>query len=36
MEEPGEHFIVIFALIVIEPATECVSGGGGVLHPSPH
>jgi hypothetical protein len=33
MEEPGEQFIVVFALIVMEPATECVPGGGWVVTP---
>jgi hypothetical protein len=38
MEEPGEQYTVVFALIVTEPANEClcvcvcvcVCGGGGV------
>ncbi len=31
MEEPGEQCTVVFALIVTEPATECVCvWGGGV------
>jgi hypothetical protein len=29
MEEPGEQVTVVFALIVTEPACECVCGGGG-------
>jgi hypothetical protein len=29
MEEPGELCIVVFALIVTEPATECMCEGGG-------
>jgi len=29
MEESGEQGTVVFALIVTEPASECVCGGGG-------
>ncbi len=29
MEEPEEQDTVVFALIVTEPASECVCGGGG-------
>jgi hypothetical protein len=29
MEEPGEQFTVVFALIFTEPASECVVCGGG-------
>jgi len=29
MEEPGEQCTVVFALIVTEPASECVGGGRG-------
>ncbi len=29
MEEPGEQCTVVFALIVTEPASECVCRGGG-------
>jgi hypothetical protein len=35
VEEPGEQCTVVFALLVTEPAGECVCGGGGVLHPLP-
>jgi hypothetical protein len=28
MEEPGEHYTVVFVLIVTEPASEGVCGGG--------
>ncbi len=39
MEEPGEQCIVVFALIVTEPVSECVyvegmEGGGVNLQPS--
>ncbi len=33
MEEPGEQCTVVFALIVMEPASKCVCGGGGVAPP---
>jgi len=38
MEEPGEQCTVVFALIVIEPANECVGrrGEGRLLHPPFH
>ncbi len=29
MDEPGERCTVVFALIVTEPACNCVCGGGG-------
>ncbi len=29
MEEPGEHFTFVFALIVTGQANECVCMGGG-------
>ncbi len=36
LEEPGEQCIVVFALIVTEPASECVHGGLGLLPPAPY
>ena len=37
MEEHGKQCTVVFALIVTEPASECVCvGGGGVVTPIPH
>jgi hypothetical protein len=37
MEEPGEQCIVVFALIVTEPAivSVCTWGGGGLLTSPP-
>jgi hypothetical protein len=35
MEEPGEHCTVVFALIVMEPAGECVCGGEVAKTPPP-
>ncbi len=39
MEESGEKCTVVFALIVTEPASECMcvrgGGGGGVYEPPP-
>jgi hypothetical protein len=35
MEEPGEQFIVVFALIVTEPSSECVCVGGGATPTTP-
>ncbi len=39
LEEPGEQFTVVFALIATEPAIACVfvcvGGGGAIPHPFP-
>jgi hypothetical protein len=39
MEEPGEQCTVVFALLVTEPASDCVNAGGegnvGVALPPP-
>jgi hypothetical protein len=34
-EDPGEQCTVVFALIVTEPASECVCKGGGATPPPP-